>query len=69
MEWKKLEESLSQSMAVLVKARPRLSNGRRDNGTHHREVRRLEIGDRRMMKNSCDSRRENKLIKIGRAHV
>ena len=38
------------------------SNGRCSNGTHNREVRRLEIGDKRMAKNPRDSRRENKLI-------
>ena len=39
-----------------------LSNGHRVNGTHHGELKRLGIGDRRMAKNSRDSRRENKLI-------
>jgi len=38
------------------------SNAHRVNGTHHGEVRRLGIGDKCMMKNLCDSKRENKLI-------
>ena len=42
-----------------------LSNDPYVNGTHDREVRRLEIGDKCMVKNLRDSRRENKLI-IGR---
>ena len=53
MEWKKLEE-LKLGLAP--------SNGRYVNGTHHREVKGLGIGDRRMTKNPHDSRRENKLI-------
>ena len=38
------------------------SNGRATDGTHHREVSKLWIGDRRMANDPYDSRRDNKLI-------
>ena len=41
------------------------SNRRRANGTHNGEERRLEIRDRKMTNDPCDSRREDELI-IGR---
>ena len=62
MEWKKLEELLSRSVATSVERGLSPSNGRYVNGPHDREVRRLGIGDRRMAKNPRDSRRENKFI-------
>ena len=39
-----------------------LSNGSGNNGTHIREVGRLEIGDRKLEKESHDSGRKNELI-------
>ena len=39
-----------------------LSNRHATDGTHDREVRRLGIGNRRVANDSCNNRRENKLI-------
>ena len=57
-----LEESLSWFVAALVEAGLAPSNGRCVYGTHDREACRLRIGDRRMAKNPCDSRKKNELI-------
>ena len=66
MEWNRLEEFSSRSMATSVEAGPKLgltsSNRCRVDGTHDGEMSRLRIGDRGMANNPRDSRRKDKLI-------
>ena len=58
MEQKKLEELLSQSMAILVEAGPRFGLTIIVLMAHIIE----KWGDKCVVKNPCDNRRENKLI-------